>query len=80
MLVNGISQGMEFTVVHRLLPIAFESVSEIIRVWKHIHSQPMNIFKLTALVALCLSLLGCGLKGPLTLPEPEQKQPQTEQS
>ncbi|MGO1247463.1 MAG: LPS translocon maturation chaperone LptM [Oceanisphaera sp.] len=40
----------------------------------------MNIFKLTALVALCLGLLACGLKGPLTLPEPEQQQPQTEQS
>ncbi|WP_243454254.1 LPS translocon maturation chaperone LptM [Oceanisphaera pacifica] len=40
----------------------------------------MNIFKLTALVALCLSLLACGLKGPLTLPEAESPQPQTQQS
>ncbi|MBM7456241.1 putative small lipoprotein YifL [Oceanisphaera litoralis] len=40
----------------------------------------MNIFKLTALVALCLSLAACGLKGPLTLPDTEQKQPRVEQS
>ncbi|MFD1009471.1 LPS translocon maturation chaperone LptM [Oceanisphaera ostreae] len=40
----------------------------------------MNIFKLTALITLCLSLLACGLKGPLTLPEPEQQQSKTKQS
>ncbi|WP_158260080.1 LPS translocon maturation chaperone LptM [Zobellella endophytica] len=40
----------------------------------------MNKFKLTALVALALSLAGCGLKGPLTLPEAQQEQPRVEQS
>ncbi|WP_445395203.1 LPS translocon maturation chaperone LptM [Zobellella sp. An-6] len=40
----------------------------------------MNKFKLTALVALALSLAGCGLKGPLTLPDAEQERPQVEQS
>ncbi|WP_298721265.1 lipoprotein [Oceanisphaera sediminis] len=40
----------------------------------------MNIFKLTALVALFLSLAACGLKGPLTLPDTEQQQPRVEQS
>jgi hypothetical protein len=69
MLVNGVRQGMEFTVVHRPLPIAFENLNAIIRALNHIHSHTMNKFKLTALVALALSLAGCGLKGPLTLPE-----------
>ncbi|GAA3709247.1 hypothetical protein GCM10022421_15440 [Oceanisphaera sediminis] len=71
---------MELTVFHRPLPIAFENVNAIIRAWKHIHSHPMNIFKLTALVALFLSLAACGLKGPLTLPDTEQQQPRVEQS
>lgn len=40
----------------------------------------MNKFKLTALVVLALSLAGCGLKGPLTLPEAGQQPTQVEQS
>ncbi|WP_107851006.1 LPS translocon maturation chaperone LptM [Oceanimonas marisflavi] len=40
----------------------------------------MNKFKLTALVALVLSLSACGLKGPLTLPESEPQPTQVEQS
>ncbi|MGO4999954.1 LPS translocon maturation chaperone LptM [Oceanisphaera sp. W20_SRM_FM3] len=71
---------MKLTVFHDLLPIAFENMNEIIRVCKHKHSHPMKIFKLTTLIALCLSLSACGLKGPLTLPETEQQPSHLKQS
>ncbi|WP_413641415.1 LPS translocon maturation chaperone LptM [Oceanisphaera sp. IT1-181] len=71
---------MKLTVFHDPLPIAFENMNEIIRAWKHIHSHPMKILKLTTLMALCLSLSACGLKGPLTLPETQANPPHVEQS
>ncbi|GAA3542515.1 hypothetical protein GCM10022394_23050 [Zobellella aerophila] len=79
MLINGVRQGMEFTVVHRPLPIAFENLNAIIRAWNHIHSHMMHKIKLTVLAALALTLAGCGLKGPLTLPQAEQNSTQVAQ-
>ncbi|WP_408634958.1 LPS translocon maturation chaperone LptM [Oceanisphaera avium] len=80
MLINGVSQGMKLTVFHDLLPIAFENMNEIIRAWKHFYSYLMNLLKLTTLLALCLSLSACGLKGPLTLPQTSENPSHVEQS